>query len=151
MVIIGNRKRWFDPSLWPMPDRRILITGGRKFAHADRIHAYLERQLAIAKERGEALVVVHGAHPRGADRIASDWTREMVKLGAPVREERHAADWSLEPKAAGRIRNQHMVTKGAIECGAFPDRNSRGTWDCVRRAEKAGIVVVVDRSEVTSR
>lgn len=36
-----------------------------------------------------------------------------------------------------------MVDSGAEVCLAFPEDDSRGTWDCVRRAEKANILVKV--------
>ena len=35
------------------------------------------------------------------------------------------------------------MSSGADRVYAFPMKGSRGTWDCVRRAEKAGIPVTV--------
>lgn len=74
---------------------------------------------------------------RGADWIADrfarrrNWTVEMFP-----------ADWSLGPKA-GPERNALMVKEGADLCLAFALPNSRGTWDCVRKARAAGIETVV--------
>lgn len=59
--------------------------------------------------------------------------------GLPV--EAHPADWRSCGRAAGLIRNQRMVDLGADLCLAFPLGESRGTWDCVARARKAGIEV----------
>jgi hypothetical protein len=44
-----------------------------------------------------------------------------------------------------------MVDLGADLCLAFPMPRSRGTWDCVRRAKKAGIVVRECASGATIR
>lgn len=43
---------------------------------------------------------------------------------------------------AGLVRNQLMVDLGADICLAFPLPGSRGTWDCMGRAEAAGIKVI---------
>ena len=42
-------------------------------------------------------------------------------------------------KAGGPIRNQRMVDSGADLCLAFTMPDSKGTWDCVRKARAAGI------------
>lgn len=103
------------------------------------------------------VVVVHGAAP-GADIIAGN---VATQLGFDV--ESYPAKWERPcdqscyhpPRmkngkpycpVAGHIRNQYMVDLGADVCLAFPMLGSRGTWDCVRRAKKAGIPVhVVER------
>lgn len=36
-----------------------------------------------------------------------------------------------------------MVDLGADICLAFPTKSSIGTWDCVRRANAAGIRVII--------
>lgn len=53
---------------------------------------------------------------------------------------------------AGNHRNQKMVDLGATVVLAFPTATSRGTWDCVTRAQKAGLttMVIPERSEVSS-
>lgn len=72
----------------------------------------------------------------GADTIAGYvWT----EFGGEV--EVHDADWERYGKAAGNIRNQEMVELGAYLCLAFPMKQSTGTFDCIRRAENAGIPV----------
>jgi hypothetical protein len=57
--------------------------------------------------------------------------------------EAHRADWSKHLRAAGVIRNQEMVDAGADVCFAFPTGEAKGTRDCIRRAEKAGIPVTI--------
>jgi hypothetical protein len=65
--------------------------------------------------------------------------------------EAHAADWHTHGKAAGFIRNDAMVNRGADACGAWiaacADRKCRrprphgshGASQCAGLAEKAGI------------
>lgn len=106
---------------------RILITGSR---HWDN-HGAIRR--ALADLPGDA-TIVHGGCPTGADAYADKIAR-MFGLAVEV----HPADWGTHGRAAGPIRNQHMVDLGADLCLAFPDTYSRGTWDCVRRARAAGI------------
>ena len=45
--------------------------------------------------------------------------------------------------AAGPRRNQRMVDCGADLLLAFPINESRGTYDCIRRAKKAHIPVII--------
>lgn len=93
----------------------------------------------------DPITVVSGACPTGADAMA-EWVAEhllpFLENGG-VRVERHPADWDRHGKAAGPVRNQEMVDLGADLCLAFPLGASRGTRDCMRRAEAAGIPVRV--------
>ena len=113
---------------------RALVTGSRNWG--DRV-VLLDALLDLEKRQGSHdLTIVHGACPTGADAIAdfaTYWGWEV---------ERHPADWRKHGKAAGPIRNQEMVDAGADICLAFPLGESRGTRDCMRRAEAAGIPVV---------
>jgi hypothetical protein len=86
--------------------------------------------------------VVHGGCPTGADRFASDYTKEFGPNGG-VYEVVYAADWEQHGKAAGPIRNREMAQAGADLCLAFPLGESRGTWNCVNECKKAGIPVKV--------
>lgn len=112
---------------------RIIVTGGRDFEQEELLNSVLD---AILSTEGRDIVIVHGANPRGADAMASRW----AKLHG-VQEEPHPADWQTYGKKAGPIRNQLMIDLGADEVVAFPWATSRGTWDCVIRANKAGIRV----------
>ena len=104
--------------------KRILITGSRDW---DDI-ATLESALL---EHGPGVVVQGEAE--GADLEA--WAVAYF-YGWPS--EGHPADWKRFKKAAGPYRNQHMVDLGFDVCLAFPLPSSRGTWDCVNRARRAG-------------
>lgn len=80
------------------------------------------------------LVIVHGDCPEGLDGIVDRWA---IRHG--YEPERHPARWGQFGKQAGHIRNQEMVNQGADMCLGFPLPGSRGTVDCMRRAQLAGI------------
>lgn len=117
---------------------RVLVTGSREWSDRDVVRDALTQALTTCAD--PVFTVVHGANPRGADRWADEWARNHTSTGFAV--ERHPADWSMG-KQAGHWRNQHMVNLGADLCLAFfqPGATNRGTADCVRRAEAAGIPV----------
>ncbi len=105
---------------------RILVTGSRFWTQKDVI-----RQALAAAPAGST--VVHGA-ARGADRLADAVAKELGFTPEP-----YPADWTGLKKRAGSVRNQKMVDLGADVCLAFPGPESKGTWDCVKKARAAGI------------
>jgi len=118
---------------------RVLITGSRDWDD----YTQIERVLARFEP---GTTIVHGGNGRwdrvrrihvGADRLAGIAGQ---KLGFQV--EVFPAAWSTYGKRAGMIRNQKMVDAGADLVLAFPLESSVGTFDCMRRAERAGITVV---------
>jgi len=112
---------------------RVLITGSRAWPDARDVYQALN-EVAWSVGQGP-LVVVHGKCFRGADRMAAEWCR-----GHPlVVEEPHPASWSEYGKAAGFIRNAHMVDLGADLCLAFIHNRSRGASHCATLAESKGI------------
>lgn len=116
-----------------MTTHRILVTGSRDWLDTAMVWQALAeavRDLPADRE----VVLVSGACPRGADALAEDWGR---KYGATV--EQHPANWSLEGKRAGFIRNARMVNLGADVCLAFIRNGSRGASHTARLAEEAGI------------
>ncbi|MFI6510064.1 SLOG family protein [Streptosporangium sp. NPDC050855] len=119
---------------------RILVTGSRRWTNVEALEAALTAAWHDVTQLDGMMLVVHG-HARGADRFADAWARRNH-----IEVERHPADWDTHGRAAGHIRNQHMVTLGAHLCLAFPAGAATGTRDCMRRAKAAGIEVV----EVTS-
>lgn len=112
---------------------RILVTGSRDWTDRDRVWLELGNAVAPVPVDRE-LVIVHGHCPHGADALADEWAR---KYGATV--ERHPANWRLEGKRAGFIRNARMVNLGADVCLAFIKNGSRGASHTARLAEEAGI------------
>jgi hypothetical protein len=114
---------------------RVLVCGDRRLARHERavVRAELERLETI---HGPLVVVEGGAS--GADEVAGEWAEEQPWRTRTT----FRADWSLG-RQAGPLRNQTMVNHGADLVLAFPGPASRGTWDLVRRAKRAGIPVQV--------
>lgn len=114
---------------------RVIITGSRDVGRDPNVarKAVSDRLFDLPVDS----VIVHGA-ARGVDRISE---QEAQKLGLLV--ESHPADWEAHGKAAGFIRNKHMVDLGADLVIAFWDGKSRGTKHTIEIAEKAGIPVEV--------
>lgn len=126
------------------PAWRVLVTGARD--HADRwlVRGALEAELKHADFLGVPMVAVEGQCPYGgADKLAEEWAMDQKRLSLDFDHDPIPANWDALGSIAGPYRNQQMVDLGANVCLAFPLPGSRGTWDCVRRAEAAGIPVKV--------
>lgn len=117
---------------------RVLVTGGRDF-HAQRaVDVVLDQVFADC--RG-GMVLLHGA-AAGADACANAWAMAKRAAGASVGIHRWHAEWRRFGAAAGRLRNQRMFEEGRPDLVvAFP--GGADTADCVRRAQEAGIGVLV--------
>jgi predicted Rossmann-fold nucleotide-binding protein len=126
-----------DVGEWVM---RVIFSGSREFKDREPVRGTLVALMKRVETPGE-LVVVHGA-ARGLDTIAGE---EAKNLGATV--ESHPADWDQHGKAAGLMRNSHMVELGADLVVAFPLPGGSGTRDCMKKASKSGIPVLVYNAE----
>ena len=116
---------------------RVIVSGSRTWDDVDEIHDALDAMWLLWYEtQTEPFILVHGACPRGADRLADEWAASTDGVFA----ERHPADWSMG-RHAGPLRNQHMVNLGADHVLAFIKDNSPGASHLVRQARKAGIPV----------
>lgn len=121
---------------------RFLVTGSRHCTdeHARLVCEVLDRAAVPARLAKRPIVVVHGRCPKGGvDLVAHRWAENAPDADP----EPHPANWDLYGKAAGMIRNGEMVDLGADRCFGFPAPDSRGTWDCIHKAAKAGIVVEI--------
>lgn len=133
---------------------RILVTGSRDWADEES----LKDAIYSARFMGGFIfntVIVHGAcyppiDPKTGKRPlrSADWLAERAAKEFGFKSEPTPADWNTHGKKAGSLRNQEMIDKGADICLAFPLPQSKGTWDCVRRAKAAGIRVVVIEPKV---
>lgn len=109
--------------------RRVLVTGSRRWTDPTTVRDALRSVWGDGQT-----VLVSGACPHGADRIAEMfWTR----WGGQV--ERHPADWGTHGRSAGFRRNAAMVELGADVCLAFIRGGSPGASHAARLAEEAGI------------
>lgn len=140
--------------------KRILVTGSRQWTQSDdaalmarrrqRVRDALEAAFMLLCPSPESFVLVHGA-ARGLDQLAAEVAQQDFSL--PL--EAHPAQWRTPTggtdKTAGFTRNQQMVDLGAALCLGFPlhpqqatgKDTSRGTWDCLRRAQEAGLPTAV--------
>ncbi len=107
---------------------RVLVCGGRDYDDEARVFAVLD-------EIKPTFIIEGGA--RGADSLARRWSLRNLSANNHLAIK---AQWDVNGKAAGPIRNQKMLDKGKPDLVvAFPGGN--GTADMVRRARRAGIEV----------
>ena len=111
---------------------RVIVCGGRTYTDADTVARVLD---GLHWTRGGIALLAAG-DAKGADALALAWASwRGVSL------QRFRADWDNLGRAAGPIRNQHMLDEvGPDLVVAFP--GGRGTADMVRRARAAGVCVV---------
>lgn len=119
---------------------KVLITGSRDFSNTDVVIDFISL-LPLN------VTIVHGDCQTGADMLANACA-EMLGI-ADVR--RYTAKWELFGKKAGVLRNQEMLDKEYVHdepidaCLFFcekPLKDSHGTFDMVKRVEKACIATV---------
>lgn len=112
-----------------------IVTGGREY----RDRAMVE----VVLNDVDPSQIWHGG-ARGADKFAAEYA-ETWGIHTSVCD----ADWKKHGRAAGPIRNQHMIASAvALRSSfgaefiviAFP--GGRGTADCVKRARLAGLDVL---------
>ncbi|MFJ3289954.1 SLOG family protein [Streptomyces sp. NPDC086669] len=116
----------------------MLVTGSRDWEDREAVFRAIA---AVRQEVGERpITVVHGDCPTGADAMAAYLCLRQGP-GFNLTEEAHPANWQLEGKQAGPIRNARMVNLGADICLAFIRNGSRGASQTARLAEQAGIPV----------
>lgn len=114
---------------------RVLVCGGRDYADKRHVYHVLDR---IEVEHGVDCIIQGGA--RGADDLARGWAYDDTHHPT-VACQSYRADWKALGRAAGPIRNQQMLERGAPDLVvAFP--GGRGTQDMCSRAERAGVRVL---------
>ena len=115
---------------------RILITGGRDWTDKATLRHAIFNTWQHAGSPKETVLIVGGA--RGADTYA-----ELCGEAFGFTIERYDADWATAGRGAGPQRNQRIVNSGADICLAFLMEGSKGTADCIKRANKAKIPVEI--------
>lgn len=114
---------------------RVMVTAARDWTDAEAIESDLLRIDTQARMRGDKVTLVEGGCKTGGDAIAKRFARGVLDWDVETFE----ADWNTHGKAAGPIRNQEMVDSKPDVCLAYPNLRSRGTWDAVRRAQRAKV------------
>ncbi len=117
----------------------ILVTGSRSWSDAARIEEVLTR----AATGHDSVRLVHGG-AKGADQLAHN---VAVKLGWQYKV--YTPSGKELEKRAGLERNSDMLREEKVDLVlAFPTTDSRGTYDMVRKAKQAGIIVEMDRTKL---
>lgn len=119
----------------------ILVTGSRDWTNEETIRNTL---ILIVSGMEKAICLVHGA-ARGADSLAASVGKSFGWKVIPV-----PADWDKYGKAAGPIRNSQMLDEYKPDIVvAFHDDlpNSKGTKDCVEKALRKGVPVLLFNSK----
>ena len=112
---------------------RMLVTGGRDWRDKPTIrHAIFSTWEKAGRPKDT--VLVHGDCPTGADAYAAICGDAFGFTVEP-----HPADWKHKHASAGPQRNQEMVDLDADVCLAFLLDGSKGTADCIKKADKAKI------------
>ncbi|SNS95074.1 DUF2493 domain-containing protein [Sphingopyxis indica] len=120
-----EKQRVFDPD-----GVRIAFTGGADCNDHQRIYAVLDKVLAQLPN----LILMHGATPTGAERIAACWARDR---GVP--QDPYRPDWNRHKKAAPFKRNDVMLEKMPRGVIVFPGTGIQD--NLADKARKMGIRV----------
>lgn len=126
----------------------VIVTGSRTWKWQSVVYQVLD-DVAVMAGRDE-LIIRHGNNPAGADWWAHSWIKDRGLRRD--QEDAMPADWGKYGRAAGMIRNDAMIYKGADLCTAFLDwcrtptcrrravpHRSHGGASCATRAESNGI------------
>ncbi|MFC0687656.1 DUF2493 domain-containing protein [Novosphingobium clariflavum] len=120
-----EKQRVFDPD-----GVRIAFTGGADCNDHQRIYAVLDKVHAQLTN----LILMHGATPTGAERIAACWARDR---GVP--QDPYRPDWNRHKKAAPFKRNDAMLEKMPQGVIVFPGTGIQD--NLADKARKMGIRV----------
>lgn len=120
---------------------KLVVSGSRHINDYNLFYQALGESGFLSTKRGVECIIQGGAH--GVDGLAKRWADENEVPVVTIE-----ADWNEHGKAAGPIRNSEMV-QYAIENGepagllAIWDGYSRGTWDCIKKAQAKGLIIYV--------
>ena len=112
---------------------RVLVCGSRRI---ERCTALLQRMTDLPP--GTTIIEGGATGIDSAARLYAQALRLLI--------EEYKPDWKVHGSGAGLVRNTRMLREGKPELViAVPGSDSRGTWDMVRKAQKAGVPVEIIR------
>lgn len=111
---------------------RVLVCGGRNFYDYNLLDSVMKKINMLVPH--DTLIVIQGG-ATGADALARQWCETNH-----IAYDNYPADWRKYGNAAGPIRNQKMLDKGAPSL-VVAFAGGKGTADMVQRARQAGIPV----------
>ena len=118
----------------------LVVTGSRRRLN-ERDHDLVKRIVGRELDGSRGLVAVGDA--TGVDALVYQLARQHPRW----KPRRFEADWRRHGSAAGPLRNEEMCVEAGrlaqalgarVVALAFPDPESTGTWDCVRRMARRG-------------
>ncbi|MBO9376946.1 DUF2493 domain-containing protein [Sphingomonas histidinilytica] len=125
-----DRRAWEKQRVFDPDGVRIAFTGGADCNDHQRIYAVLDKVYAQLPN----LILMHGATPNGAERIAACWARDR---GVP--QDPYRPDWNRHKKAAPFKRNDAMLEKMPKGVIVFPGTGIQD--NLADKARKMGIRV----------
>jgi len=119
----------------------IQITAGREYTDDETIRNAIDAEV---NTHGARNIIIRHGNARGGDRKAH---LQALLLGIPKENiqsrpvEYYGYSWERDGLNAGNLRNAAMLDEEPQpdKVLAFPDPQSRGTWNMVRLAEERGI------------
>ena len=136
-------KRYIDALVEPekeiVKEFRVVVAGGRDFYDYKVLKAHLDHLLSLRVADGYKIVIISGK-ARGADSLGEVYAKEK---GYEVHEK--AANWDLNGRSAGHIRNKEMLDyameKGCVgACIMFWNGLSKGTKGMYDLCIKYGLI-----------
>lgn len=111
----------------------VLVCGGRDFTDGAMVAG------ALSFLRPQDLLIHGGCRDRSDHKRGADWLADAAARYNGVHVAVVEALWGYYDKQGGPLRNQAMLCLRPDKVIAFP--GGRGTENCIRQAEEAGIPV----------
>ena len=117
---------------------RVIVCGGRDYDNPSLVSHIIDYVWDSMNNYGD-LTIATGECQGGADLFARQFAEKMSHW---VKYVGYPAEWEAHGKAAGPIRNAHMLSDFKPDLVvAFP--GGKGTADMVRKAQEAGVTVML--------
>jgi len=110
---------------------KVIVCGGRDYNNAEMLNLVLDE---IHAKTPITTMIQGGA--KGADDLAFRWACRTKGVSITT----HHAEWDKHGRAAGPIRNAHMLQDGPDLVVAFP--GGRGTANMVKQSRAAAVPVI---------
>lgn len=120
---------------------KLVVSGSRHIEDYGLFCQAMEESGFLMTRNGVECIIQGGA--TGVDSLAKRFADEAGTTVITMK-----ADWNEHGKAAGPIRNSEMI-QYAVEDGetagllAIWDGYSRGTWDCIKKAQAKGLIIYI--------
>ena len=109
---------------------KLLVSGGRNYTDRKRVYAEIMAIFTDYSQEWAGCVLIHGACPTGADKLADDWAAENE---VPVM--KYPPEWHKYGRAAGPFRNRRMLEEGQPDIVlVFP--GGKGTANLLKEAQR---------------